>query len=295
MMGAASYYRRLFRLRGFRRRPAATLLRGVDYTVSKALGLVRVIWLRFGPARFGIRLRSAGRHSGAAGIHLQRECYEALLEHGWQLLPEGGVALDGGANQGVYACGFAARVGPSGRVLAFEPEPGARAALEANIALNGFRNVAVSDAALTDAAGDVALDVSGGSVRASIAKDLGHERTLSVPATTIDAEVARAGLDRLDLVKLDIEGAEAQALRGAAQTLERFRPVLAVEIVGRDDYAEIAGLLEGVGYVPFRFADDGGLTAMTPADLPEPNVIFRSDTSWDTGDRPAGDILARPA
>jgi len=275
MTGPGAYYRRLFGLRGFRRAPLATLVRGADYAVSGLFGRVRTIGLGFGPARFRIRLRAGGRRSGAAGIYLQREYYEPLLEHGWRLLPEGGVALDGGANRGIYACAFAARVGPGGQVLAFEPEPGARAELLANLALNGFSHVTVGEAALSDAPGEVALDVSGGSVRASIAWDLGHGEMLSVKATTIDRAVAEAGLARLDLVKLDIEGAEPQALRGARETLARLRPVLAVEIVGRADFEEIAGFLAGFGYAPWRFGDDGTLAPMTAADLPEPNAVFR--------------------
>ena len=62
---------------------------------------------------------------------------------------------------------------------------------------------------------------------------------MEVPATTVDVTVQELGLERVDFVKMDIEGSEGLALRGAADTLGRFRPEMALCIYHRYDDAEV--------------------------------------------------------
>jgi hypothetical protein len=79
----------------------------------------------FGAHRFKLALQSARRGFGSAGIFIQRRYYEPLLEFGDKLLNGDDCAIDGGANQGIFTCAFAAAVGNKGRVFAFEPNPNA--------------------------------------------------------------------------------------------------------------------------------------------------------------------------
>ena len=68
-----------------------------------------------------MRVLPLGPKEGSRGIFLFRENYESLLSVGHRLLKPGDIALDVGANQGIYCCAFGSAVGPGGRVVAVEP------------------------------------------------------------------------------------------------------------------------------------------------------------------------------
>jgi FkbM family methyltransferase len=183
-------------------------------------------------------------------------------------LPEGGVCCDIGAEYGLYTLTFASRVGPRGRVLTFEPLPGPRAFITRTTRLLGARNVEVHGDALGDSerAGQMSLPsrkglpVHGRAFLADDADGLGpndefdRERRLPVHVSTLDATLERAGVDRLDLVKIDVEGFEPAVLRGASASIRRFRPKLMVEIEDRHlrkfgaDAVEVVDLMARHGY-----------------------------------------------
>ncbi|HYZ34235.1 MAG TPA: FkbM family methyltransferase [Crenalkalicoccus sp.] len=150
------------------------------------------------------------------------------------LLPAQGVALDVGANLGLTAIAFAA-LAPQGRVIAVEPAPRTFAALRANLAANGLDGrVAAEGVALAAAPGEVAFHAEPDhSAGAKLVSDRALDRARLAPETvraeTLDALVARHGLGRLDLIKVDVEGFEGDVLDGAAATLARFRPACIVE------------------------------------------------------------------
>ncbi|MFN7976412.1 MAG: FkbM family methyltransferase [Acidobacteriota bacterium] len=117
-------------------------------------------------------------------------------------------------------------VGPAGRVIAIEPIPATRAVLEQNLAVNGVAgSVSIAGAAIgAEAAGTVRLSVARGMYgMGSRATPPGTE-TFDVEATTLD-ELCR-DLARISMLKLDVEGAELDALRGAGRTLSRTRAVV---------------------------------------------------------------------
>ncbi len=150
-------------------------------------------------------------------------------------IENGAVVLDCGANIGafaVYAAGLAADV----RVLAFEPEPQTFAALERNVELNqlsgrvaclpfGLSNkdevktlLMNPDCFTTHHFADVA-GVSGGSAQAA---------SLQIQCVTIDQIIAQHNIARCDFIKMDVEGSEGVVLKGAAETIVRFRPRLSM-------------------------------------------------------------------
>jgi hypothetical protein len=84
-------------------------------------------------------------------------------------------------------------------------------------------------------------------------------RVVRLPVTTIDAEAARLGLPRLDLIKMDIEGSEGPALRGALATLRRLRPAVIVEthvVRGVPTLDEVRAVLRDAGYTDVRVQPD---------------------------------------
>jgi FkbM family methyltransferase len=203
---------------------------------------------------------------------------QALLT---DLAPPGAIVLDVGAHIGFHTLALARAAGPSGRVYAFEPWPANRATLARNLALNGIENVTVSDQALADRAGTATFTVPRGyptSMLGSLAiRPEGDVTTLTVPTTTVDAFVAAQGLVRLDLVKIDAEGAEVQIIAGMRETLRALRPVVLMEVAPERygpqfDAATFWNQITVDGYRADLVVADGvtPLTALSPG-----NVLLR--------------------
>lgn len=173
-----------------------------------------------------------------------------------RLLPavrEGDTFFDVGANIGTVTLPVAAT--RRAECLAFEPEPRNAARLAENVDLNGLPNVTVIEAALWSAPGTVGLLAGGpaGTGTHSVV-ERGGDGVTPVPATTID-ELSGRGSRPPDVVKLDVEGAELEVLRGAAATLaagairELFVETHAHALAERGVSEEgVAGFLAELGY-----------------------------------------------
>ena len=212
---------------------------------------------------------------------------------GKTLMP-GMVFVDGGANDGLYAMLAGRYVGHSGRVLAVEPSSRECQRLRANVALNQLDNVLLEQAALGEEPGESHLAVAGigrevlNALLPRHESDSTEARGESVRVETIDSLVRRHRLERVDVIKLDIEGSEVDALLGANETLARFEPILLVE-AEEDRLAtlnrtvgDLVALLEQHDYGVWVF--DKETAQLRPAQRPdEPD-----------GQHP-GDIVAAPA
>ena len=154
-----------------------------------------------------------------------------VYQRGPVRIRSGDVVLDGGAHLGVFtrralACG--ARL-----VVAFEPEPWNAACLRKTFASEiRAGTVVVVEAAAWKESGSLCFDGRGGTGRVV---DLSRGPLAVVGATTIDATVQRLGLERMNFIKLDIEGAEQAALKGARETIARFAPRMAVCVYHREE------------------------------------------------------------
>lgn len=147
-------------------------------------------------------------------------------------LAAGDTMVDVGANIGWFTMLGASRVGPTGRVLAVEPNPGSCRLIEQSAAANGFGAVDVVAAAVADHSGVAVLETDGSNGRI-IPLDGGVEQAVPcsyvVPVRRLDDLVAAAGLSSLALVKIDVEGAEPLVLRGGRDALRRWRPTIVCE------------------------------------------------------------------
>ena len=171
-------------------------------------------------------------------------------------LRPGAVAIDVGANLGEWTVPLARAVGVAGRIIAMEPVPRNAAALEATLAANALRQAEVLRSAASDQDGTVefvvpvvtSARIDTGTARIGPAC-AGHE-ALRVPRRSLDSLAAERGLDRLDLIKIDVEGHEHQVLDGAAGILGRWRPVLVIETghEAQGSRAVIHDQLGGLGY-----------------------------------------------
>lgn len=234
---------------------------------------------------------SLGRLLRAAAPHtwfLEDEV-AGLAEH----VRPGAVCLDVGAEYGLYTWALAGLVGPSGHVHAVEPQPGPSSFVDATRRLLRAGNVTVYRTALGAATGGGVLalprrrlmPVHGRAFLTTGADGLGsntefgrHE-DVPVAVTTVDDLVTALGPARLDLVKVDIEGAEARLLRGAAGTLAAFRPALMLELEDRHlarfgtTVARVVGELEADGYVARTWHRAHGWVPRRPDDGRR-NVLF---------------------
>ena len=147
-----------------------------------------------------------------------------------RLLRPGDVFVDGGANVGLFSLLAASAVGPGGRVLACEPVPGTMRLLEANAAENDLPALELHEVALSDRPGRERLVVfEDGSGLASFAPETSGGTPVEVTVTTLDELTSRFG-NRVALVKLDIEGAEVKAVRGARDLIARSDPIFLIEV-----------------------------------------------------------------
>lgn len=151
------------------------------------------------------------------------------------------VVIDGGACWGEVALFFANKVGESGRVYSFEFIPGNLDVFRRNMELNPSlaRNVKLIRQPLWSESGlkTYYKDIGPGS-NVSLQKFDGFDGV--VDTITIDDMVSREQLNRVDLIKMDIEGAEQHALKGAQKTLREFTPKLAITIYhSMNDFSNI--------------------------------------------------------
>jgi len=161
----------------------------------------------------------------------QEDWFEDEIRFVRRWLRPGMQAVDVGANIGVYTVAMAQAVGSGGRVWAFEPTPAAAHFLERSIGVNGFRNVVVSRTAVSDREGSIAFSVGAHSELNSVAKPGGASGdVVQVRTATLDRMAADCGWTNVDLVKVDVEGHEFEAIAGGKKFLGENSPLLMFEI-----------------------------------------------------------------
>ncbi len=185
-------------------------------------GDLRVARCRYGLMLYNIKDTFIGRSLVLYGEYLENEI--ALYR---QLLREGDVVVDGGANIGCFTLFFARAVGTGGAVLAFEPQRMIFQMLCANMALNGLANVGTWQAGLGAEAGLMKVPpmnygTFGNFGGVALTTEGAGE---PVPVRPIDS----LGLQRCNLIKIDVQGMESEVLEGADATIGKFRPLLYVE------------------------------------------------------------------
>ena len=214
--------------RAFRRAPLTVLARLLAWKMRCGLRLPATVALFPG----GPRLRLPARWRGVAKLlYVFQQDYEPELECLGRLLSPGMIAVDAGASYGAYTVTAARLLGASGLVLSFEPASEAYSILVHNIDLNGFTRVRAIRAALSDRHGEAELLLHPDSSRNSLATQEGSSGTSeNVVVTTLDRVFEQEGIDRVDFLKLDVEGAEGLVLRGARALLERSQPIVLFEV-----------------------------------------------------------------
>ena len=178
-----------------------------------------------------------------------------------RLLAPGAVFYDVGANIGFFTILGARLVGPEGRVIAFEPVPACARAVARNIELNGFTHAEIREAAVGARSGSDRLLVVGEASWSHLASTGRHadvREEIDVDVVSIDELVGAGAIPPPDVLKIDTEGAELQAIEGMRQTIVRHRPAIVCEL--HDTNAEFCALMDELDY------------ATTNLDGPEPLI-----------------------
>lgn len=193
---------------------------------------------------------------------------------------EGMTVFDVGAHVGIFSLGAGVRVGPSGRVFAFECGPDTAATLRRHVGFNHLAPpIEVIEKAVSDSDAGVTFYAYRASMAASMARanveTLNPEvrsepaRELSVESVTLDAFTAERGL-RPDVIKIDVEGAEFRVLQGARRMLAGGSPLIFCEIHPQQmqnvggSVAELLDFVASLGYTA------------TPIDRPNPAGIYHA-------------------
>lgn len=168
------------------------------------------------------------------------------------LLRPDSVYIDVGANQGLFSLHASSLIGIEGRILSIEPNPRLAEALRRTQSVNQLNQMLVIQSAVGNRSGDIDFFVplwsSGvGSFFEAQAAQASSTRRMRVTVDTLDDIVKRSGLATVDLIKVDVEGAEMQVFQGAVTTLRTFHPHLWFEVnldALRRGGSSAAGLLE---------------------------------------------------
>ena len=184
------------------------------------------------------------------------------------ILEEGDTFFDVGANLGYYTLLASKRVGFHGQVHAFEPAPQQFEHLSLNVRINRATNVVLNNVALSEATGEREMQFSLGWNQGthSFGATEGATTTGLVRCRTIDEYVASNRIERIDALKVDVEGAELLVFRGAEKTIRSFLiPVIFFEACEHHARAlgnstiEVKSYLRQLGYDIFRLNAESGL------------------------------------
>lgn len=173
----------------------------------------------------------------------------------------GMTAIDVGANFGYYSLLLSDLVSPSGKLLAIEPNPSVASKLRKSLAINGFSHSSVIEACLgrdADSAYNFYVpfeEPKNARIVAADYRDDAYGKCIPVEGTTLDAMTSN--LSKVDFIKVDTEGAEFDMLGGMTRTLDKFHPILVIEVnAGRDYdigelYATLNRFYPSIGFIDY--------------------------------------------
>jgi FkbM family methyltransferase len=177
-------------------------------------------------------------------------------------IKQGDQVFDAGANEGALSVVYSQKTGANGKVFAFEPDSINIKALKQNLSLNKkYKNVEIIEKPLW-CNEDTITFYEAGSVASSMFYEEKNSKEVTLKATSIDNFISVNNLNRLNFIKMDIEGAEIEALEGAVQTIQKFQPEFAIAsyhiIDDNPTYIALEAFFNRIG-CPYRteFFEDG--------------------------------------
>ena len=184
------------------------------------------------------------------------KAWESASISAWMTLcKDADVIVDIGAAEGIYAL-VSKCLRPSSRVLAFEPLPGAFETLRRNVGLNHY-DIECLQVSLSDFVGSAGFYVDSPlSNEGSLVCNAGGHHSQIVEVATLASVIRSRGLKKIDLIKIDVEGAELGVLKGMEECLDCFRPSFLVEVLTDETGRGIEDLVGPMGYEYYDVNDD---------------------------------------
>lgn len=163
-----------------------------------------------------------------------------------QILREGHYVVEAGANIGAHTVAMAQIIGDYGKLFAFEPQRRVFQTLNGNVAINSLRNVFCFQKALAKERGSILVPI----LNTEVPNNFG---ALALGSWEYGEEVDVVTIDSLDLpacrlIKVDVEGMELDVLKGAENTISKYKPVLYVEIDQEDKKQSLLEYVDSLGY-----------------------------------------------
>lgn len=171
---------------------------------------------------------------GGRGVYVYRDSLEPELYYLQHFLGEGDVFVDVGANVGLFTVKAAKEVGNDGLVIAIEPFVETAFRLSRNVRANGYSNVRIRNFCIGRATQHARLHLNKGKPNSFSLVRNGDADSISVLSVSLDDLCRWEQLERLDYLKIDVEGAEAAVLEGGQEAIRRFRPIVQVEVTKRN-------------------------------------------------------------
>jgi FkbM family methyltransferase len=206
--------------------------------IGVALPKGTIVRIPFGKLKGFRMIASPGFYAYCLGLHEYHK--QVLLS---SFIQPGMIVYDVGAHGGFYSLLASAVVGENGHVYAFEPLPDNISYLKEVIKLNRANNITIIDAAVSDSSGPMLFDSSGGSSEGKLT-EMGN---LSVRSIRLDDAV----LPPPSVIKMDIEGGEANALEGSSKVIAAHKPVIFFATHGFDIKRQCLQLLSRQGYTVY--------------------------------------------
>jgi FkbM family methyltransferase len=167
---------------------------------------------------------------GGRGAYIWRDSLEPELAALSSFVKPGMCFIDIGANIGVYSMKAAKEVGEKGLVIAIEPFIESAHQLAANARTNGLQNLRLRMCCVGETTGHASLYLNEGKPNSFGLIQTGIASSLSVFCVSLDNLCDWEQINRLDYLKIDAEGAEEKILEGARRSIERFRPIIQLEV-----------------------------------------------------------------
>ena len=199
----------------------------------------------------------------------QQDWFEDEIRFVRQLVRPGQCAVDIGANYGLYALTFARKSGDSGKIIAIEPASETAAYLRESVAQNGFANMQVVQAALSDRSGIARLQLGPNSELNRLDERIDTTgRSEQVEVRTLDSLDQDFDITHVDFLKIDAEGEEARIIRGGSEFLRKHSPLVMYEIkAGEAINLDLLSQFFSLGYASYRLMP--GINILVPVGATE--------------------------
>jgi FkbM family methyltransferase len=199
-------------------------------------------------------------------LYEQRDWFEDEIGFLRRSLLPGHQAVDVGANYGVYTLSIAQVVGPTGTVWAFEPTSSTAAFLAQGIAVNNFTQVVLERSALSRDCGTAQLTINDNSeLNALVRDEQSGNASETVRLVTLDDCLQRYGWKKIDFLKIDAEGEEANIIAGGRRFFADLSPLILYEVkAGQEVHLELVEKFAALGFDSYRLVP--GLDLLVPFD-----------------------------